>query len=53
MELTNTELMDITGGGLTAAFLQGVTKLITTVYDMGRSFGSAIRRITSGNICKV
>lgn len=53
MELTNTELMDINGGGITAAFLQGITKAVSTVYDIGRAFGSAIRRITSGNICQI
>ena len=53
MELTNTELMGITGGGLSAAFLQGITKLVTTVYDIGRAFGSAIRRLSSGNVCKL
>lgn len=53
MELTNTELMDINGGGVTAAFLQGITKLVNTVYDIGRAFGSSIRRITSGNVCKI
>ena len=53
MELTNTELMNISGGGFTAAFLQGTIKAVTTIYDMGRAFGSAIRRITSGNMCKI
>ena len=53
MELTNQELMDINGGGITAAFLTATAKLVSTVYDMGRAFGSAIRRITSGNMCKI
>lgn len=53
MELTNRELMEISGGGFSAALLQGLTKLVTTVYDIGRAFGSAIRRITSGNVCKI
>ena len=52
-DLTNKELMDINGGGVTAAFLQGTAKLITTVYDIGRALGSAIRRISSGNMCKL
>ena len=40
MELTNQELMDINGGGITAAFLTATAKLV-----------SAIRRITSGKVC--
>ena len=51
--LTNDELMNISGGGLTAAFLTATAKLVNTVYDIGRAFGSAIRRISSGNVCPV
>lgn len=53
MELTNAELMNVTGGGITATFVSATAKLVNTVYDIGRAFGSAIRRITSGNICKI
>ena len=51
VNLTNDELMAVNGGGLTAALLTATAKLVSTVYDIGRAFGSAIRRITSGNVC--
>ena len=51
VNLTNDELMTVNGGGLTAALLTATAKLVSTVYDIGRAFGSAIRRITSGNVC--
>ncbi len=51
VNLTNDELMNISGGGISAAFISAAARLVSTVYDIGRAFGSAIRRITSGNVC--
>ena len=51
--LTNEELMNISGGGWSAALMTATAKLVSTVYDIGRAFGSAIRRLTSGNVCPV
>ena len=36
-------------GTLINAFVDG----INTIMDVGRSFGSAIRRIVSGNLCEL
>lgn len=54
-ELSNKELMDIMGGAnwLTAAFFNAAARTIDTVLGVGRSLGSAIRRIFSGNVCPV
>lgn len=49
--LTNEELMCVTGGGISATLINAAARLVNTVYDIGRAFGSAIRRITSGNVC--
>lgn len=51
--LTDNELMSVSGGGISAAFISAAARLVSTVYDIGRAFGSAIRRVTSGNICKI
>lgn len=54
-ELNNNELMDIMGGAstLTAAFLNAAARTIETVMDLGRSLGSAIRRIVNGKVCSI
>ena len=53
-ELNKYELLEISGGaGVTAAFLNAVARTISTVVDVGRSLGSAIRRLASGNVCPV
>jgi len=52
VELNNQELMNIEGGaGLTATFLNAISRTISTLMEVGRNLGSAIRRTISGNIC--
>lgn len=53
MKLTVNELKQINGGGITSAFINSISKGITTFYDLGRSLGSSIRRIVSGSVCPV
>jgi hypothetical protein len=54
ISLTNEELMNIDGGaGFTATLLNALSRAITTVQGIGRSLGSAIRRIYSGSICSL
>ena len=51
-ELNNKELMNIEGGGsVTATFLNSVSRAISTILDLGRSLGSAIRRTVNNSIC--
>lgn len=52
-KLTREELINITGGSdlLTATFINAFTKCINTIFEIGRSIGSSIARLTSGNIC--
>ena len=51
MELKKEELFSITGGAVTAAFLNAIARGISTIFDLGRSVGTAIRRIGNGSIC--
>ncbi len=52
MELDNKQLLNIVGGiNITGAFLNYLVKGINSILDLGRSVGTAIRRITSKNIC--
>lgn len=50
MKLEKTELQSIIGGA-NATYINAVVRGVNTLLDIGRSFGSAIRRLTSGNIC--
>ncbi len=53
VNLTNDELMNISGGGISAALISATARIVGTIYDIGRAFGSAIRRISSGNVCRL
>ena len=53
-ELTNKELMDIKGGAtnyLSAAFITAITRAGNLLLDLGRSLGTSIRRVATGNVC--
>lgn len=53
MELTNKEMYNVNGGAITSAFINAINKLIGTIFDIGRSTGSSIRRISKGKNCPV
>ena len=53
-ELSNKELMNVEGGArFTASLLNAASRAITTLLELGRSLGSAIRRTVNGSICPV
>lgn len=54
-QLNDKELMDIMGGAnwLTAAFFNAAARTIETVMEVGRSLGSALRRVFSGKTCSI
>lgn len=48
------DLFEITGGAnVSGAVLNALKSCATTVMDIGRSLGSAIRRIAFGSLCKI
>lgn len=51
MRMTKSELLEVTGGAITAAFLNAIARGISVILDAGRSVGTAIRRIGSNSIC--
>ncbi len=53
MKLTEYELLEITGGTVTATLINSIARGITTIADLGRSLGGVIRRIVSGKICPI
>ena len=51
-ELSNKELKKIEGGaGFTAALLNAASRAISTLMELGRNLGSALRRTINGSIC--
>ncbi len=51
-QLNNEELLDISGGvNWSGTFINSIAKAINTIANLGRSVGTAIRRIGSGNLC--
>ncbi len=50
-ELKKDELLNIEGGAISGTLISSLTRGINTLLDMGRSLGSAIRRVGSNNIC--
>lgn len=54
MVLSNSELSNINGGiNITGVFLSSLVKGINSFLELGRSVGSAFRRIKDGNLCSL
>ena len=53
-EIETKELECIIGGlSISGSLITAFTKAITTVYDIGRSLGTALRRVASKGVCPV
>lgn len=54
MELKKDELLKVIGGiNITASFISAISKGINSLLELGRAFGSSIRRIVGNTICNV
>ncbi len=53
MKVDDINLVKVSGGGLSASVLNYLSSAIKTVFEVGQSFGGAIRRIASKNICPI
>lgn len=51
MKLKNNELINISGGGWTAAYLNAAARAINTILELGRTVGSALRRAITRRYC--
>ena len=49
--LKEDELKQIMGGSITASWISALARGINSIMDLGRSLGSAIRRIQTGKLC--
>ena len=54
-KLSDIEIQKIEGGNsyITAAFISSITRAGNCILDVGRSIGSAIRRIYENDICSL
>ena len=50
-ELKTTEMHEVSGGSIASPLINAVTKAITSIYDLGRETGSALRRLINGKYC--
>ncbi len=53
MKVEDINLVKVTGGGLSASFLNYLSTALKTVYNIGQELGGAIRRIATRNICPI
>lgn len=51
-KLTKQEMLNVTGSGLTGTLINAVRNGIMSIVDIGRYFGSSIRRIVERNLCR-
>lgn len=53
-ELSNKEMLNVEGGGsITGSMLNAVYKIIDTIYSIGESLGSYIRRAVEKKMCNI
>lgn len=50
-ELTKQELLEISGGAISASLITALVRGVNALLELGRSLGTAIRRIQTGNFC--
>ena len=53
LKLNMLELFFIDGGGICGTLISSITKGVTFIFELGKSLGSAVRRIVGKNICPV
>ena len=52
VELKKEEMLKISGGsGISATWLNAISRAVSTLMDLGRSLGTSIRRSISGKVC--
>ena len=51
MEIKVEEMKLVTGGSITSSMINAISKVVQTIYDLGKSTGSAIRRLVTKTYC--
>lgn len=51
-KLTEEELESIVGGAtISGTLINSFSTILKTIYSLGKSFGSSLRRMSSNNLC--
>lgn len=53
MKLEKYEMLEINGGGISGTLINSFIRGINSMLELGRSLGSAIRRLTSNSLCQL
>ena len=54
VEIYNNELMAVVGGlSITGSLINAFANCTKTIFEIGQSLGTAIRRIVEGSLCQV
>ena len=52
--LNNNEMYNIVGGAaIGSSLINAITKAVNTIYTIGQSIGSSLRRVVSGSYCSL
>ncbi len=51
--MSDEELLTVYGGAFSAALLSGIVSAIKTIYEIGKSIGTSIRRVIEKKYCKI
>lgn len=51
INLNKNELIKIEGGALSAAFMNSLSRAVSTLFNLGQIVGSTIRRLISKKYC--
>ena len=52
-KLNKEQLLNVTGGGISATLLNAIVRGVNVFLEVGRSVGSAIRRLLKGHKCAI
>ena len=53
IQLKEIEMQKVNGGSIASPLINAITKAVTSIYDLGRETGSALRRLVSGKYCPI
>lgn len=52
MEITKTEeLVNVQGGAIASSVINSINKMVSTIFSLGQSLGSALRRTYTKRYC--
>lgn len=52
-KISQDQLYQIYGGAVSASFITALVRAVDGILDLGRSLGTAIRRIYNGRVCSL